>query len=78
MAKVMISMPEELLRALDAAARRRSGSRSEFIRQLLRAELEAQDLAGRRERGIDAIRSVPPGTSWARLLKSLVREERDR
>ena len=63
MAKVMISVPEELLRALDAAAGRQSASRSEFIRQLVRAELEAQELAGRRERGIDDIGTVTGNTT---------------
>ncbi len=78
MAKVMISMPEELLRALDAAARRHSASRSEFIRQLVRAELEAQDLAGRRERGIDDIRTVTGRYHMSASPEELVRAERER
>ena len=61
MVKVMISMHEDLLRSLDDAARRRSASRSEFIRQLVRTELEARDRAERRARGIDAQSRV--GTS---------------
>ena len=78
MAKVMISMPEELLRRLDAAARRRSASRSEFIRQLVRTELEAEELAGRRERGIDDIRAVTGRYQLTAPPEELVRAERER
>ena len=78
MAKVMISMPEELLRALDAAARRRSASRSEFIRHLVRTELEAQNLAERRERGIDDIRALTGRYRLSAPPEELVRAERER
>ncbi len=78
MVKVMISMPEELLLALDAAAGRQSASRSEFIRQLVRAELEAQDLAERRERGIHDIRTVTGRYQLSASPEELARAERER
>jgi metal-responsive CopG/Arc/MetJ family transcriptional regulator len=78
MAKVMISMPEELLRSLDAAARRQSASRSEFIRQLVRTELEAEDLAARRERGIDDIRTLTGKYQLGAPPEELIRMERER
>ncbi len=78
MAKVMISMPEELLRALDAAARRRFASRSEFIRHLVRGELAAQALAERRQRGIDDIRAVTDRYRPIAPPEELVRADRER
>ena len=78
MAKVMISMPEELLQALDAAARLRSASHSEFIRHLVRTELEAQNLAERREGGIDDIRALTGRYRLSASPEELVRAERER
>ena len=78
MAKVMISMPEELLWSLDAAARRRSASRSEFIRQLVRTEFDAEKLAERRQRGIDDIRAVSGRHQMSAPPEELVRAERQR
>lgn len=78
MAKVMISMPDELLRSLDAAASRQSASRSEFIRQLVRTELETEELARRRERGIDDIRALTARYRLSAPPEELVRAERER
>lgn len=49
MAKVMISLPEELLARLDDHARRRGTSRSGLLRELAEREL-ATDSAERRRR----------------------------
>ena len=43
MAKVLISMPDELLAAIDAAVRRRRMSRSEFIQGAARDALSIPD-----------------------------------
>ena len=40
MAKVMVSLPEEFLRRVDRAARAQNRSRSELIREALRAMLD--------------------------------------
>ena len=40
MAKVMVSLPEEFLRRVDRAARAQNRSRSELIREALRALLD--------------------------------------
>jgi Arc/MetJ-type ribon-helix-helix transcriptional regulator len=42
MAKVMISLPDKLLREVDRSARAQSRSRSELIREALRAHLSTQ------------------------------------
>jgi Arc/MetJ-type ribon-helix-helix transcriptional regulator len=49
MAKVMISLPEELLRLLDEAATREEKSRSAFIREAVRERLARGSLDTRRE-----------------------------
>jgi metal-responsive CopG/Arc/MetJ family transcriptional regulator len=43
MSKVMISLPDDLLRRLDAEARRRSVSRSALLAAAARRELERRD-----------------------------------
>ncbi|PZS32824.1 MAG: hypothetical protein DLM58_09115 [Pseudonocardiales bacterium] len=43
MAKVMISMPDDLLAAVDAAVARRSTSRSAFLAEAARLELRRPD-----------------------------------
>lgn len=77
MAKVMISMPDELLRSLDAAAGQ-SASRSEFIGQLVRTELEAEERVTRREHGIDDIRALTARYQLSTPPEEVVRSERER
>jgi len=43
MAKVMISMPDDLLSLVDREARRRGASRSAFLQDAARSELGRQD-----------------------------------
>jgi metal-responsive CopG/Arc/MetJ family transcriptional regulator len=43
MAKVLVSIPDELLEALDAAAARRLTTRSAFLRTAIRAQLAKPD-----------------------------------
>lgn len=45
MAKVMVSLPEDLLQQVDAEARRRSTSRSALLALAARRELERRDPA---------------------------------
>jgi metal-responsive CopG/Arc/MetJ family transcriptional regulator len=43
MAKVMISMPDELLAKVDAAAKRRNTTRSAFLAEAVKRELNRRD-----------------------------------
>ncbi len=52
--------------------------RSEFIQQLVRAEIEAEDLAARRERRIGDIRAVTGRHQLSASPEELVRAERER
>ncbi|MBI4277688.1 MAG: ribbon-helix-helix protein, CopG family [Armatimonadetes bacterium] len=47
MAKVMISLPDEFLKKVDRVAKAQGRSRSELIREALRAMLRDQDARGR-------------------------------
>jgi predicted transcriptional regulator len=49
MAKVMISMPDDLLERLDAQARANQETRSGFLRRLAERELEAEQARKRKE-----------------------------
>lgn len=71
MAKVMISIPEELLEDLDREAGRRHVSRSELIRSALRRELgkpspEEIDAAMERLRVSGAKLAAGDSTEWIR------------
>lgn len=68
-AKVMISMPDDLLERLDAQARANRETRSGFLRRLAERELELDD-AGRRKEIEDLL--GPPlhmGGDSARLIR---------
>jgi len=72
----MISIPDQLLKRLDARAREQSETRSGFLQRLAERELEA---AGRRdreeiERLLDAIQPLDMGGVSA---AQLVREDRE-
>jgi metal-responsive CopG/Arc/MetJ family transcriptional regulator len=43
MAKVMVSLPDDLLERIDAQARSRHATRSGFLRELAERELAAED-----------------------------------
>jgi metal-responsive CopG/Arc/MetJ family transcriptional regulator len=73
MAKVMISLPDELLERIDAYARRRHTTRSGLLRELAEREL-ATDAAERGKRIRELLATARPhGGDAARL----VREHRD-
>lgn len=57
MAKVMVSLPDDLLERIDIQARARHESRSGFLRELAERELAAQAAGGRA--GIEALLGEP-------------------
>ena len=73
--KVMISLPDDLLRALDAAAERAEQTRSRFIRDAVRERLARGSLDTRRE-ALEQLRrsfrDAPPVNP-----EELIRAERD-
>jgi hypothetical protein len=68
-AKVMISMPDDLLDRLDAMARANRETRSGFLRRLAERELEPDD--ARRRREIEDLLGPPlnMGGESARLIR---------
>ena len=74
--KVMISMPEELLAAVDAEAERRDQSRSALIRAALREHLVTRALDDR-EAALQSLRRAFAGGDWGDQRPS-VRAERER
>ncbi|MGH8996131.1 MAG: ribbon-helix-helix protein, CopG family [Acidimicrobiales bacterium] len=76
MAKVMVSLPDELLKAIDDEARRRSTSRSALLAAAARVELTRPDGSAMAEaisRSIERFRSAGSFES-----ADLVRRDRDR
>jgi metal-responsive CopG/Arc/MetJ family transcriptional regulator len=73
-AKVMISIPDDLLTRLDAFARERHETRSGFLQRLAERELQA-DVEGRRKEveRLLGLATAPMGGDAARL----VREDRE-
>lgn len=49
MAKVMISIPDDLLESLDARARANRETRSGFLRRLVEQEISVENLGRRKE-----------------------------
>lgn len=69
MAKVMISISDDLLERLDARAKANHETRSGFLRRLVERELSA-DQAQRRKELEDLLGPpVPMGGEWARLIR---------
>lgn len=68
-AKVMISIPDDLLERLDAMAKANRESRSGFLRRLAERELEADD--ARRRREVEDLLGPPlhMGGESARLIR---------
>lgn len=75
MARIMISLPDDLLTAVDAQARSQARSRSEFVREALRNYLVSGDVAKRRE-AIARLKETFRTGRWR--AEDLVRSERDR
>jgi metal-responsive CopG/Arc/MetJ family transcriptional regulator len=73
-AKVMISIPDDLLARLDAQARASQETRSGFLRRVVEKELDADESRRREEmvRLLD-LATAPMGGEGARLI----REDRD-
>lgn len=69
MAKVMLSLPDDLLERIDIQARARHESRSGFLRELAERELAAQ--ASQEQSGIQALLGDPVrlGGDAARLIR---------
>jgi metal-responsive CopG/Arc/MetJ family transcriptional regulator len=69
MAKVMVSLPDELLERIDTRARARHSTRSGFLRDLAERELAAD--AQRTKAGIEALLGdpVPLGGDATRLIR---------
>jgi metal-responsive CopG/Arc/MetJ family transcriptional regulator len=69
MAKVMVSLPDELLERIDLRARARHESRSGFLRELAERELDSE--ASRERSGIETLLGEPVrlGGNAARLIR---------
>jgi metal-responsive CopG/Arc/MetJ family transcriptional regulator len=69
MAKVMISLPDDLLERIDVHARARHQSRSDFLRELAERELAAE--ASEEGLEIEALLGEPArlGSDTARLIR---------
>ena len=73
MAKVMVSLPEDLLRAVDAEARRRGTTRSGYLRELAEETLRRRSIR-RAERIVEIHHMADPlvdhGGGVAELVKA--------
>lgn len=78
-AKVMISISDDLLERLDAQARANQETRSGFLQRLAERELEAADNRSRREISnlLDQIASLEPGDEADVDVVRLIREDRE-
>jgi len=72
-AKVMISMPDDLLDRLDTQARANRETRSGFLRRLAERELEADD--ARRRKEIEDL--IGPPLNMGGESARLIREDRE-
>jgi oligoribonuclease (3'-5' exoribonuclease) len=72
-AKVLISIPDDLLRRIDEYAQRTAETRSGFLQRLAESELAADDARRRKEFEKLLEPTLPPGTDAAQMI----REERD-
>ncbi|HVD41775.1 MAG TPA: ribbon-helix-helix protein, CopG family [Solirubrobacterales bacterium] len=79
MAKVMISMPDDLLERLDARARELGETRSGLLQRLVEREVEAAESREQKEinRLLDQLRALPPGKQVKVDAAQLVREDRE-
>lgn len=78
-AKVLVSIPDELLREVDAQARTSGETRSGYLRRLAEEDFEKEEQRGREEakRLMDLIRAdFRPGEKYIDAAK-LIREDRE-
>ena len=78
-AKVMISIPEKLLKRLDARARELGATRSGLLQHLAEREVEAAEHREQEEieQLLDQLRALPPGKNAHVDAAQLVREDRE-
>ena len=69
MAKVMISIPDDLLERLDAQARANRETRSGFLRRLVEQELKVDEALRREELEALLSPSLPVGVDWVKLIR---------
>jgi HicB_like antitoxin of bacterial toxin-antitoxin system len=68
-AKVMISIPDDLLERLDAQARANRETRSGFLRRLVERELKVDEALRREELETLLSPSLPVGVDWVKLIR---------
>jgi metal-responsive CopG/Arc/MetJ family transcriptional regulator len=78
-AKVLVSVPEDLLREIDARARSLGQSRSEYLRGLAEAEIEEDERRRREEanRLLDLIKAEFTDDEPPVDVVKLIREDRE-
>lgn len=76
MAKIMISLPDELLEKVDAAAARSSRPRSELVREALRQYLAGGGDLSRRRAAIRRLREGLASGDWR--AEDFIRSDRNR
>jgi metal-responsive CopG/Arc/MetJ family transcriptional regulator len=78
-AKVMVSIPEQLLARLDARAKALGDSRSGLLQRLAERELEAAETRGHREvrKLLQQIVALEPGDEPTKSAAEMVREDRE-
>ncbi len=72
-AKVLISLPDDLLSRIDEFAKRSSETRSGFLQRLAEREIAADNARRRKEFEELLGPPLPPGTDFTRMI----REDRD-
>jgi Arc/MetJ-type ribon-helix-helix transcriptional regulator len=79
MAKVLVSIPDELLRAIDFRAEELGESRSAYLRRLVEADIEESDRRGREEAKLifDKIRADFRDDEPPIDAAKLIREDRE-
>jgi metal-responsive CopG/Arc/MetJ family transcriptional regulator len=78
-AKVMISIPDQLLERFDARAKALSDSRSGLLQKLAERELEVAEARDQREvrKLLEQIASLEPGDEPTKSAAQMVREDRE-
>jgi metal-responsive CopG/Arc/MetJ family transcriptional regulator len=79
MAKVLVSMPDDLLRELDLRVKDMGESRSGYLRRLVEADIEEDERRGRKEakRIMDEIRAEFRDDEPPVDVVKLIREDRE-
>jgi metal-responsive CopG/Arc/MetJ family transcriptional regulator len=79
MAKVMISIPDQLLESLDARARELGETRSGFLQRLAEREVQAAEDRQREEVRdlLGQIAALEPGSEPTKSAAQMVREDRE-